>query len=723
MIKIWKIILIAITIIGFVGFLAVGYWYKTEGPAMAIDYNSGTEVVCEEPIPVGVALDTTINFLDKIYQRYQGNAIQTASKQVDDLVGAIVGDNGKVCDFNGECKAQVGTGGPDLTIGAQLLPGMATLGYTYTVPGCKLKEATGNPCPDLSPYVQNAGQSLASWLNQEKANTLSLDEMANSLKAQADNVHDLFGGETALVPYGLEESGEPAGETMISEADLVKRYVKYVDTNWFTPNPQRNNCALSELDRKRIEQGTMGDKYPLQCLEALKKDMYVPKPWSEMCQKECETFSQKCRDCLANCEGDSVYAALNCKIYSLGNGKAMNTRCYLCLSENDCTGNKKCGEGCTWGDRIIVDGNPAPECYTTPQAAIGEDPKCAFVPGQSKNCCGSVCADGFNTVCKECLCKGLDQNQCLDWICGGSRSNWVCCHEQPIQNPQWYTSDQVFATIDVIDPTTRLIITSDTKFGKTFGIFNDVWNTPGANLDKDFMALVMANSYRESKFASSIGGCNVVNSTTLKHIKKGTIYNENAFGDGQYSALVKVINNLNSINIIIDGESYGYNYDLNKVPVSCPAPRVSMAGGAIGPAQFIPTTWLKYGPQVETIKGGTYKANPWSQYDAYFAEALFLKKLKEDGDHNGGPHTEGEAVAHYMGYKSLGTKAAQDLANETLCIKRIFQTQIDNHCFEEENKTNRNSFCKLDLTTYIRNNCITTKTALRTLLEKLVFWK
>lgn len=403
----FKIILIVVACLGFIGFLCLGYWYKTEGPAMAIDYNTNTEIICEEPIPVGIAIDITVNFLDRIYQLYQGDMVKTASKQIDDLMGEIGGKetDGMICDFNTECKAQVGTGGPDMTIGARLLPGVpGAIDYTYTVPACKLKEATGNPCPNLSPFVKDAPQTLDQWLNQTDPDILSLDGLAKSLEAQAQNIHDLFSVQNATVPYGLAEKGEVVGETKISEVELVRRYIKDVE-NWVTPNPQKNTCALSELDRKRIEQGKMGDKFPMQCMDALAKNMYTPKAWSEECQDECETFTQECKNCLAKCNGKSVYASLNCKIYSQKE----------------------------------------------------TDDKCAFIEDQSKKCCGKFCADGLNAQCKECLCAGTDplkplsQEQCLDWICGGSKANWVCCHEEPIQTPMYYATPPHHPELEVSD--------------------------------------------------------------------------------------------------------------------------------------------------------------------------------------------------------------------------------------------------------------------------------
>lgn len=70
--------------------------------------------------------------------------------------------------------------------------------------------------------------------------------------------------------------------------------------------------------------------------------------------------------------------------------------------------------------------------------------------------------------------------------------------------------------------------------------------------------------------------------------------------------------------------------DTDTTPVSCPLKDKNGKqygwGGAMGPAQFIPSTWVGWASKVAAVTGKT--ANPWDIRDAFIAAAL---KLKADG--------------------------------------------------------------------------------------------
>ncbi len=86
-------------------------------------------------------------------------------------------------------------------------------------------------------------------------------------------------------------------------------------------------------------------------------------------------------------------------------------------------------------------------------------------------------------------------------------------------------------------------------------------------------------------------------------------------------------------------------------------------GGAMGPAQFLPSTWVDYGSLVTTYTGKA-PADPWDLRDAFVAAAL---KLREDGA-NGTRQGEWDAAMTYFSgstnlkYRLYGDNVA-NLAN------------------------------------------------------------
>lgn len=93
-------------------------------------------------------------------------------------------------------------------------------------------------------------------------------------------------------------------------------------------------------------------------------------------------------------------------------------------------------------------------------------------------------------------------------------------------------------------------------------------------------------------------------------------------------------------------KALGRNPD--ETPVSCPMHDANGNqigwGGAMGPAQFIPSTWALYQNAVAAITGKT-PANPWDMRDAFLASALLLK---DNGAGTGGQNAEWRAAMLYF---------------------------------------------------------------------------
>ena len=66
-------------------------------------------------------------------------------------------------------------------------------------------------------------------------------------------------------------------------------------------------------------------------------------------------------------------------------------------------------------------------------------------------------------------------------------------------------------------------------------------------------------------------------------------------------------------------------FDALKTVVSCPIASVGGYGGAMGPAQFIPSTWNIFESRLKDTLG--YDANPWNPQDAFMASAMYLGDL------------------------------------------------------------------------------------------------
>lgn len=106
--------------------------------------------------------------------------------------------------------------------------------------------------------------------------------------------------------------------------------------------------------------------------------------------------------------------------------------------------------------------------------------------------------------------------------------------------------------------------------------------------------------------------------------------------------------------------------DINTTPVSCPQyvrGRRYGWGGAMGPAQFIPSTWLGYADQVARLVGRTV-ANPWNIEDAFTAAAVKLARAGATSKTRAGEVAA--AKAYYSGKFKCSSAPCNNYANAVL---------------------------------------------------------
>ncbi len=105
--------------------------------------------------------------------------------------------------------------------------------------------------------------------------------------------------------------------------------------------------------------------------------------------------------------------------------------------------------------------------------------------------------------------------------------------------------------------------------------------------------------------------------------------------------------------------------------VSCP---LSVGyGGAMGPAQFIPSTWQLFADRISKSNGGG-TANPWNALDAFTASGLYLSDL---GAASQSYASERNAACKYYSGASCGTRGNTFYGDQVMARALKLQGDID----------------------------------------------
>ncbi|OGZ65822.1 MAG: hypothetical protein A3C50_01025 [Candidatus Staskawiczbacteria bacterium RIFCSPHIGHO2_02_FULL_43_16] len=172
-------------------------------------------------------------------------------------------------------------------------------------------------------------------------------------------------------------------------------------------------------------------------------------------------------------------------------------------------------------------------------------------------------------------------------------------------------------------------------------------------------ALLLAVLTQESSLGKNVGQCYVTDLAT----GSGTNLSGTA-------ARQRVMNPKSIPTFITLTESLGMDY--KKTPVSCWIPMYSGGvpygwGGAMGPAQFIASTWSLYKEKVAQIIGMV--ANPWNIRNAFLASGLLLKD-------NGALTSESVAAAKYYCGGNYRRSECKTYANSVLRYAAQYEADI-----------------------------------------------
>jgi len=174
-------------------------------------------------------------------------------------------------------------------------------------------------------------------------------------------------------------------------------------------------------------------------------------------------------------------------------------------------------------------------------------------------------------------------------------------------------------------------------------------------------ALLLGIIAEESNLGENVGQCLLTNKPEKgdgKGVNTGRIFKKVMKPGRDVDIFVNITRKLglNPYNMLVScPPSYGY-------------------GGAMGPAQFIPSTWVLYEDKVATLTGNN-PPNPWDPLDAFMASGALLK---DNGAARGGYRNERLAALRYFaGWRNATKPAYSFYGDEVMTLAAKYQRQID----------------------------------------------
>ena len=170
-------------------------------------------------------------------------------------------------------------------------------------------------------------------------------------------------------------------------------------------------------------------------------------------------------------------------------------------------------------------------------------------------------------------------------------------------------------------------------------------------------AFLLAELEQESALGNNVGKCYIVDSTsgTTRSIVNGHVYTKGIHPTRDLPLFLSITAQLGR--------------DPFQTPISC----AQGWGGAMGPAQFIPSTWMGYRDRVSQLTGHSLP-DPWNIQDAFTAAAA---KLSKDGAMNGNIQSEiGASKRYYCGSATSTSPGCVNYANSVQRLAASLQQDL-----------------------------------------------
>lgn len=194
-------------------------------------------------------------------------------------------------------------------------------------------------------------------------------------------------------------------------------------------------------------------------------------------------------------------------------------------------------------------------------------------------------------------------------------------------------------------------ISTKIEFGTALQYANEANQKTG--IDPAFLLAVLT---QESNLGSNVGKCYLADSTSGSGVNRdtGKVWPNVMKSSRDLQPFLEIVGKLG----------------LNPLDtaVSCPIASAGGYGGAMGPAQFIASTWVIFEDRLKDLLG--HEANPWSPRDAFIASAMYLTDLGAVGTSSS---AQNRAACKYYGTGGSSCSYSRSVAK----LKSGIQDNID----------------------------------------------